>query len=141
MTDLTLILDRIGKKLVEDVAPKLQGDYAHGHAVMIGLINVMAAEMWDGAADRLQNEIVGLRHLLSAGGAAPDVAPSPSLKISDLSTERDELARNLIILQTRLEARPEDPEAKLLLTKIWAHLLQTALARMPSPPAFGEATD
>ena len=141
MTDLTLILDRIGKKLVGDVAPKLDGDYAHGHAVMIGLMNVMAAEMWDGAADRLQNEINGLRGLLMAAGETPDIAPSPNLKISDLSRERDGLARELIVLQTRLESRPKDPDAKLLLTKIWAHLLQTAAARMPSPPAFGGPPD
>ena len=57
MTDIAMILDRIGRKLVGEVAPKLEGDYSAGHAAMAGLMSVMAGEMWDGAADRLFTEI------------------------------------------------------------------------------------
>ena len=65
MSDIGMILDRIGRKLVTEVAPKLEGDYSGGHAAMSGLMSVMAGEAWDGAADRLVNEIAGMRECKS----------------------------------------------------------------------------
>ena len=44
MSDIGMILDRIGRKLVTEVAPKLEGDYSGGHAAMSGLMSVMAGE-------------------------------------------------------------------------------------------------
>lgn len=138
MSDIGMILDRIGRKLVTEVAPKLEGDYSGGHAGMSGLMAVMAGEAWDGAADRLVNEIAGIRGLLALAGKDVVVPASPSLKLSDLTTERDTLARYLIALQMSLESR-EDDDAKALNAKIWMHLMATAMARMPSPPDFPEA--
>ena len=135
MSDIGMILDRLGRKLVTEVAPKLEGDYSGGHAAMSGLMAVMAGEAWDGAADRLVNEIAGMRGLLALGGIEPDVKESVTVKISDLTTERDALAQALISLQSELEARDDDA-ARDLNSKIWMHLMATALTRMPSPPDF-----
>ncbi len=140
MSDIGMILDRIGRKLVTEVAPKLEGDYSGGHAAMSGLMSVMAGEAWDGAADRLVNEIASIRGLLALAGKTVTVTPSASVKVSDLKVERDELAKYLIALQMSLEAR-EDDAAKDLNAKIWMHLMATAMARMPSPPVFPDADD
>ncbi len=140
MSDIGMILDRIGRKLVTEVAPKLEGDYSGGHAAMSGLMSVMAGEAWDGAADRLANEIAGMRGLFALAGKEVVVPESPSLKISDLTAERNALAGYLIALQMSLEAR-EDDAARDLNGKIWMHLMATAMVRMPSPPDFPEAED
>lgn len=138
MSDIGMILDRIGRKLVTEVAPKLEGDYSGGHAGMSGLMAVMAGEAWDGAADRLVNEIAGMRGLFALAGKEVAIERSPSMKVSDLTAERDALAGYLIALQMSLEARDDD-EAKDLNAKIWMHLMATAMARMPSPPDFPDA--
>jgi hypothetical protein len=135
MSDIGMILDRLGRTLVTEVAPKLEGDYSGGHAAMSGLMAVMAGEAWDGAADRLVNEIASMRNLIALAGKEVVVPKAPSVKLSDLKTERDELARYLIALQMSLEAR-DDPDAKALNAKIWQHLISTAMERMPSPPDF-----
>lgn len=135
MSNIGMILDRIGRKLVAEVAPKLEGDYSGGHAAMSGLMAVMAGEAWDSAADRLVNEIAGLRGLLALAGASVDVPNCATVKVSDLEQERDALARQLIALQAELESRDDDA-AKQLNSKIWMHLMATAMARMPTPPDF-----
>lgn len=138
MSDIGMILDRIGRKLVTEVAPKLEGDYSGGHAAMSGLMSVMAGEAWDGAADRLVNEIAGMRGLFALAGKEVAVPKSETLKISDLTEERNALAGYLTALQMSLEGR-EDDAAKELNAKIWMHLMATAMARMPSPPDFPDA--
>ncbi|MEM1035599.1 MAG: hypothetical protein AAGI14_02435 [Pseudomonadota bacterium] len=135
MTDIAMILDRIGRKLVGEVAPKLEGDYSAGHAAMAGLMSVMAGEMWDGAADRLFTETGEMRALLQAAGRDVQVPDAPSLKVSDLTAERDALARELIEAQKALELR-NDEAAQALNAQIWLFYIQTAQARMPSPPDF-----
>lgn len=140
MSDIGMILGRLGHKLVGEVAPKLEGDYSGGHASLSGVMAVMAGEAWDGAADRLVNEIAGMRGLLALAGKEVVVPESPSIKISDLTQERNTLAGHLTVLQISLEAR-EDDEAKDLNAKIWMHLMATAMARMPSPPDFPDAED
>lgn len=140
MSDIGMILDRIGRKLVTEVAPKLEGDYSGGHAAMSGLMSVMAGEAWDGAADRLVNEIAGMRGLFALAGKEVAVPKSESLKISDLTEERNALAGYLTALQMSLESR-EDDEAKDLNAKIWMHLMATAMARMPSPPDFPDVEE
>lgn len=138
MSDIGMILDRVGRKLVTEVAPKLEGDYSGGHAAMAGLMAVMAGEMWDGAADRLFAEIGDMRALLAGAGREVHVAEAPSLKVSDLTAERDALARHLIEAQRDLEARV-DEQSRLLNAQIWLFFIQTAQARMPSPPVFPDA--
>jgi hypothetical protein len=140
MSDIGMILDRIGRKLVTEVAPKLEGDYSGGHAAMSGLMAVMAGEAWDGAADRLVNEIAGMRGLFALAGKEVAVPKSASFKVSDLAEERNALAGYLTALQMSLENR-EDEEAKDLNAKIWMHLMATAMARMPRPPDFPDAEE
>lgn len=140
MSDIGMILDRLGRTLVAEVAPKLEGDYSGGHAAMSGIMAVMAGEAWDGAADRLVNEINAIRGLIAEAEKEVVIPRATSLKLSDLTAERDELARYLIVMQMSLEARDDD-DAKALNAKIWAHLTATAMARMPSPPDFPEAED
>jgi len=138
MSDIGVILGRIGLKLVTDVTPKLEGDYAAGHVSMTGLMAIMAGEMWDGSADRLNNEIKAMRALLDGRVDVSAIPAAASLKLSDLTVERDALAEKLIALQADLEAQ-DGADAAALNTRVWGHLLQTAAARMPSPPAFPEA--
>ena len=57
------------------------------------LLAVMAGEAWDGAADRFVNEIASMRDLIALAGKEVVVPKAPSVKLSDLKTERDELAR------------------------------------------------
>ncbi|MEO0450193.1 MAG: hypothetical protein AAFZ74_07775 [Pseudomonadota bacterium] len=140
MSDIGMILDRLGRTLVAEVAPKLEGDYSGGHAAMSGIMAVMAGEAWDGAADRLVNEINAIRGLIAEAEKEVVIPRATSLKLSDLTAERDELARYLIVMQMSLEARDDD-DAKALNAKIWAHLTATAMARMPSPPDFPDAED
>ena len=107
---------------------------------MSGVMAGMAGEAWDGAADRLVNEIVGMRGLFALAGKEIAVPKSETLKISDLTEERNALAGALTALQISLEGR-EDDAAKDLNAKIWMHLMATAMARMPSPPDFPDAED
>lgn len=140
MSDIGMILDRIGRKLVTEVAPKLEGDYSAGHAAMSGLMAVMAGEAWDNAADRLVNEIAGIRGLLALAGQSVSVPESASVKISELTVERNALAEQLIALQAELETS-DDAAAKDLNAKIWMHLMATAMNRMPTPPDFPDPED
>lgn len=136
MSDIGLILTRLGGQLVTEIAPALHGHYAGGKANLAGLVTLMAGEAFDGAADRLSREIDTMKALLTSGGdmEAGDIAPS-SLKVSGLQAARDELAERLIALQAALEADTA-PEAAALNTRIWAFLLASAAERMPSPPQF-----
>ncbi|WP_084419314.1 hypothetical protein [Henriciella litoralis] len=137
MSDIAMILQRIGATLSNEVAPKLEGDYSGGHASMSGILAGMAGEMWDKEADLLVEEINRLRGLLAAGKVDDTVEKVSSYRISDLKRTRNELAEKLIELQTRLEGQ-DDADSAHLNTQIWAHLLTTSMARMPSPPQFSE---
>ncbi len=138
MSDMRLILERIGARLVTEIAPRLAGDYAAGHAAMSGLMAVMAGEAWDGAANRLVVEIRAVRDLLQQAGLGAQVPAASSVKISDLCVERDALNRLLITLQAQIETR-KDPESRDLNAQIWQHYVTVAQARMPSPPQFPDA--
>ena len=60
------------------------------------------------------------------------------MKVSDLTAERDALARLLIELQREVEVR-RDEAGQMLNAQIWVHLMRTAAARMPSAPVFPDA--
>ena len=138
MSDVGMILQRLGATLVNEVAPKLEGDYSGGHASMAGLMAVMAGEMWEKEADLLVNEIGRMKALLAAAGIGEAEPHIESFLLSDLKAMRNELAMQLIELQASLEAK-DDEGSKALNTQIWGHLLATCAGRMPSPPAFGAA--
>lgn len=139
MSDVALILQRLGRTLVTDVAPALEGHYAGGHASMAGLLAVMAGEAWDGAADRLVREIEGMQAILRAAGQPGDTT-AKSYRVSDLMAVRDRLAEQIIALQTEVEAR-DDETSRTLNAQIWGLLLGSAAERMPSPPDFATPDD
>lgn len=140
MSDIGMILQRMGRLLVMEISPALEGHYAGGKASLAGLVTVMAGEAWDGTADRLSREIEGMKALLATGGdeQACEISPA-SLKLSDLQAARNELAERLIALQAGLET-DDSAEAAALNTQIWGFLLAGAAERMPNPPDF-QGTD
>lgn len=133
-----MILDRIGRKLVIEVSPHLDGHYAGGHATMAGLLSVMAGEAFDGYVDRLLHEIADMRTLLIDGDIDPGDTRARSMKISDLLPVHSHLSEELIKLQAAIETRDDDASKKLN-ARIWQFFVEGAEARMPSPPDFADA--
>lgn len=140
MSDIPMILDRVGKKLIVEVSPHFEGHYAAGHMVMSGLLSVMAAEAFDGLVDRLLSEIADMRTLLSDGGKDPGDTRSLSMKISALQPTHDRLSAALIELQEDIETRDDDA-SKALNTRIWQFFVEGSEARMPTMPDFAEARE
>jgi hypothetical protein len=98
----------------------------------------MAAEAWDGAAQRLVEENRALRALLSDAGdrTGPDAAlagaEDDDLRISVLSAASARLRAGLIALHEAVEAE-DTPEARALEFRIWEELrLSTERRRMAS---------
>ena len=138
MSDIPMILDRIGRKLVIEVSPNFEGHYAAGHATMAGLLAVMASEAFDGLVDRLLSEIADMRTLLIDGGKEPGDTRARSMRVSALQTVHDRLSADLIGLQEEIESR-DDAASKALNARIWQFFVEGADARMPSPPDFAAA--
>lgn len=138
MSDITMILERIGKTLAIEVSPHLDGHYAGGHVVLSGLLAVMAGEAFDGTVDRLLHEISDMRTLLEDGGIDPGDTRGSSFKVSDLQIIHNRLSSDLINLQAELETKKE-PDAKALNARIWQFYVEGANARMPELPDIGEA--
>jgi len=133
MTDIAMILERIGKTLAIEVSPHLDGHYAGGHVVLSGLLAVMAGEAFDGTVDRLLREIADMRTLLEDGGMTPGDTRSISMRVSTLREIHDGLSTNLIALQTELEEKTDDA-SKALNARIWQYYVDGANERMPTLP-------
>ncbi|MEL6324200.1 MAG: hypothetical protein AAGJ29_07800 [Pseudomonadota bacterium] len=140
MSDIPMILDRVGRKMVVEVAPHFEGHYTAGHITMVGLLSVMSAEAFDGLVDRLLQDISDMRTLLIDAGRDPGDTRARSMKISDLVPVHDRLTRQLITLQTEIETQ-SDEASKALNARIWQYLAEGAEARMPSPPDFADARE
>ncbi len=134
MTDIAMILTRIGATLRDQVGPALEGRYLAGTAGMTGMLAMMAGEAVDGAADRLKTDIDAMAALLRADARDPGDTEPPSLKLSDMRPIHDRLAAALIELQAELELR-DDADARALNARIWAFHLSGAAARLPNLPA------
>lgn len=135
MTDIALILDRIGHTLAVDVSPHLDGHYAGGHVTMAGLLSILASQAFDGTVDRMLHEIADMRTLLDEGGVDPGDTRAPSMKVSDLQIVHNRLSDALITLQTRLENEAaDDKDARALNARIWQFYVSGAEARMPELP-------
>lgn len=132
MNDIGMILQRVAKKLFGDVAPKLEGDYAAGHVKLASVLMAMAAESWDGGADRINREIKIMQSILADAGEQ-NLSQSPSLRITDLKKTHDELSSQIITLQARIESQ-DNQEAIKLNTRIWQFFFVSTMERMPSPP-------
>ena len=138
MTNIALILDRIGHTLVVDVSPHLDGHYAGGHVTMAGLLSILAAQKFDGMVDRILHEIGDMRTLLEEGGVDSGDTRSASMKISDLQVVHDRLSQKMIELQASLEEKTDD-ESKALNARIWHFHVLGAEARMPELPDLSAA--
>lgn len=93
----------------------------------------MAAEVWDGMADRLHAENRAIRGLLARDPAFADLAAGAdeSLKISALKAANDSLRRALIDLHAAAEARGD----AALSEEIWGELvLSTERRKMMASP-------
>ena len=138
MTDISMILDRIGKTLAIEVSPLLEGHYAGGHVVLSGLMAVMAAEAFDGTVDRMLHEISDMRSLLDEGGIDVGETRGTSMKVSALQVVHDRLSAMLIDMQAALEGK-DDKASKGLNARIWQYFAEGAQARMPTLPDIAEA--
>lgn len=139
MTDIALILDRIGHTLAIDVSPHLDGHYAGGHVTMAGLLSIMASQVFDGTVDRMLHEIGDMRTLLEDGGEDPGETRAASMKVSDLTIVHNRLSAALIALQTRLEEEIDTEASRALNARIWQFYVSGAEARMPELPDIGDA--
>lgn len=133
MTDISMILDRIGKTLAIEVSPHLEGHYAGGHVVLSGLMAIMAGEAFDGAVDRMLHEIADMRTLLEDGGIDPGDTRGASMRVSALQIVHNGLSEKLMEMQIGLEAR-QDKEALALNARIWQFFVDGADARLPTLP-------
>jgi len=138
MSDIPMILDRVGKTLSIDVSPHLEGHYAGGHVIMAGLLTMMAAEQFDGLVDRLLSEIGDMRTLLIDGGNDVPDTRARSFKVSAVQAVHNDLSEKLIALQQKIEVL-DDPDSKALNARIWQYFNEGAEARMPTMPDFTEA--
>lgn len=93
----------------------------------------MAAEVWDGMADRLHAENAAIRALLARDGAHADLAKATdaSLRISALKASNDALRKALIDLHAAAETRGDTALAE----DIWRELVASTERRklMASP--------
>lgn len=133
MTDIAMILDRIGRTLAIDVSPHLEGHYAGGHVVLSGLMAIMAGEAFDGTVDRMLHEISDMRTLIEEGGVDPGDTRGTSMRVSALREVHNDLSAALIEVQVALEAR-QDAAARALNARIWKFYVEGANARMPELP-------
>ena len=140
MTDISMILDRIGKTLAIEVSPHLDGHYAGGHVLLSGLMAVMAGEAFDGAVDRLLHEISDMRTLLQEGGREPGDTRGTSMRVSVLQEVHNSLSEMLIEMQTELEIS-QAPEAKAINARIWKFFVEGATARLPELPDIAAARE
>ncbi len=138
MTDISMVLDRVGKTLAIEVSPHLDGHYAGGHVVLSGLMAVMAGEAFDGTVDRMLHEISDMRTLLEEGGVDPGDTRGTSMRVSALQIVHNGRSEKLMTLQIELDAR-EDQEANRLNARIWQFFVEGADARMPTLPDFQAA--
>jgi len=136
--DIPAVLAELAGLVARNAAPDLDPAERAGALGLSAALLGMAAEAWDGAAQRLVEENRALRALLSDAGdrAGLDAALAGTevddLRISVLSAANARLRAGLIALQAAVEAE-DSPEARALESRIWQELrLSTERRRMSS---------
>ena len=136
--DIPAVLAELAGLVARNAAPDLDPAERAGALGLSAALLGMAAEAWDGAAQRLVEENRALRALLSDAGdragldAALAGAEVDDLRISVLSAANARLRAGLIALQAAVEAE-DSPEARALESRIWQELrLSTERRRMSS---------
>ena len=136
--DIPAVLAELAGLVARNAAPDLDPAERAGALGLSAALLGMAAEAWDGAAQRLVEENRALRALLSDAGdragadAALAGAEDDDLRISVLSAANARLRAGLIALQAAVEAE-DSPEARALESRIWGELrLSTERRHMSS---------
>ena len=136
--DIPAVLAELAGLVARNAAPDLDPAERAGALGLSAALLGMAAEAWDGAAQRLVEENRALRALLSDAGdragadAALAGAEDDDLRISALSAANARLRAGLIALQAAVEAE-DSPEARALESRIWEELrLSTERRHMSS---------
>ncbi len=136
--DIPAVLAELAGLVARNAAPGLDPAERAGALSLSAALLGMAAEAWDGAAQRLVEENRALRALLADAGdrTGPDAglagAKDEDLKISVLSATNARLRAGLIALHAVVEGE-DSPEARALESRIWQELrLSTERRRMSS---------
>jgi hypothetical protein len=125
--DIPAVLAEIAGLAVRNAAPDVDPAERAGALGLSAALLSMAAEAWDGAAQRLVEENRAVRTLLAdAGECAGENASLASgadddLRIAALSADNARLRAALIALHEAVEG-DEAPEARDLESRIWKEL-------------------
>ena len=136
--DIPAVLAELAGLVARNAAPDLDPAERAGALTLSAALLGMAAEAWDGAAQRLVEENRALRALLADAGdrtganAALVGTEGSDLTISALSAANARLRAGLIALHAAVEAE-DSPEARALESRIWQELrLSTERRHMSS---------
>lgn len=134
------VLQGVAANLLSEVLPRIPTPFGQQLVGIAAMLDMMVAEEFDRAADRLVTENRIVRDLLAAGcGLLGDAVPpsvpealaapaAPSLRVSDLQRENDLLRAALIDLHAAVEQTP-GPAARDLDERIWAELVESTRRR------------
>ncbi|WP_322797336.1 hypothetical protein [Tepidiforma sp.] len=134
------VLQGVAANLLTEVMREIRTPFGQQLVGIAAVLNLMAAEEFERAADRLVEENRIVRKLLAdglalLGEAAPagmrdalGAPPAASLRISDLQRENDLLRAGLIELHAAVEATPGDA-ARALESRIWDELIESTRRR------------
>ena len=116
------VLEEMAQLLVRNADPSVPAAERTTALSLSAMLLGIAAEVWDGAADRLAVENRALAALL------PDTADETSLKISALKAENDRLRRRLIAEHIAAEQAGDAARE----AAIWAELKASTERRLLS---------
>jgi hypothetical protein len=135
--DIPAVLADLAGLVARNAAPDVDPAERAGALSLSAALLGMAAEAWDGAAQRLVEENRALRTLLADAGeragphAALAGAEDSDLTISVLSAANARLRAGLIALHATIEAE-DSPEARALESRIWEELRHSTERRRMS---------
>lgn len=136
--DIPAVLAEIAGLAARNAAPDVDPAERAGALGLSAALLGMAAEAWDGAAQRLVEENRALRVLIADAGeragqnAGLAFGADDDLRISALSADNARLRAALIALHEAVEG-DEAPEARVLESRIWEELrLSTERRRLSS---------
>lgn len=142
-----IVLIRSSERILTDIAPQLNTEYAVGSASVIGLMMLQTATEFDRAVENLVKENEAMRAIFA--DAVPHVADSglrerldaaaqqadTGLRVSALETSNEALKALLIDLHAHVE-NAEGSWGRIMEARIWAELSRAAEARrLPHPMA------
>ncbi|GIW12930.1 MAG: hypothetical protein KatS3mg062_0369 [Tepidiforma sp.] len=134
------VLQGVAANLLGEVLPAIPTPFGQQLVGIAAMLNMMVAEEFDRAADRLVTENRIVRELLAAGRdllgehVPADVTqaiaspPAASLRIADLQHENDTLRAALIELHAAVERTPGEA-ARAFEERIWAELIESTRGR------------